>query len=125
MCYGTKCAQFFITAAVSLHALRFGEVVSLLTDMTAAGLSPNLNTYRILINACQRAGQAGLAFQIFALMHGNKIKVLQEVSGCLPACLRGVLHNNPAQTYATQALTWGRYAMISAEICSDYLLHVD
>lgn len=61
-----------------MFACRFGEVVSLLTDMTAAGVSPNLNTYRIIINACQRAGQAGLAFQVFALMHGNHVKILQN-----------------------------------------------
>ncbi len=43
---------------------RFGEVVSLLSDMVAAGRQPNLNTYRIIINACEFTDQAGLAFQV-------------------------------------------------------------
>lgn len=45
---------------------RFGEVVSLLSDMVAAGRQPNLNTYRIIINACEFTDQAGLAFQVRA-----------------------------------------------------------
>ena len=45
--------------------------------MVAAGRQPNLNTYRIIINACAFTDQAGLAFQIFALMHANKVQILQ------------------------------------------------
>ena len=59
------------------HHDRFGEVVSLLCDMVAAGRQPNLNTYRIIINACEVTDQAGLAFQVFALMHANKVHILQ------------------------------------------------
>ncbi|KXZ51095.1 hypothetical protein GPECTOR_14g78 [Gonium pectorale] len=56
---------------------RFGDVVSLLCDMVAADRQPNLNTYRILINAATLTDQANLAFQIFALMHANRIQILQ------------------------------------------------
>lgn len=61
----------------SSRRCRFGEVVSLLSDMVAAGCSPNLNTYRIVINACAFTDQADLAFQVFALMHANKVQILQ------------------------------------------------
>ncbi|KAJ9522973.1 hypothetical protein QJQ45_023772, partial [Haematococcus lacustris] len=58
---------------------RFGDVVSLLTDMTQRAMrTPNLNTYRVLLNACQRADQGALAFEVFALMKANKVPVLQE-----------------------------------------------
>ncbi len=64
---------------------RFGEVVSLTCDMVKAGLAPNLNTYRIIINACQRADQAQLAIEVYAVMRAKKIPILQKVR--LGACL--------------------------------------
>ena len=59
---------------------RFGEVVSLACDMVRSGRAPNLNTYRILIKACQRADQAQLAIEVYATMKANKIPILQKVS---------------------------------------------
>ncbi|GFR52105.1 hypothetical protein Agub_g14618 [Astrephomene gubernaculifera] len=70
-------SQFNRLMDVYAMEFRFGEVVSLLSDMVAAGRRPNLNTYRILINACALTDQAGLAFQVFALLHANKIQILQ------------------------------------------------
>ncbi|EFJ49645.1 hypothetical protein VOLCADRAFT_104228 [Volvox carteri f. nagariensis] len=70
-------SQFNRMMDVYASECRFGEVVSLLSDMVAAGRSPNLNTYRIIINACAFTDQAGLAFQVFALMHANKVQILQ------------------------------------------------
>ncbi|MEW5300679.1 MAG: hypothetical protein WDW36_003593 [Sanguina aurantia] len=57
---------------------RFGDVVSLLSDMVSAGLTPNLNTYRVVIVACQEAGQVQLAFEVFSLLQQSKIEILQE-----------------------------------------------
>ncbi len=57
----------------------FGDVVSLVSDMVRGGRAPNLNTYRIVINACQRAGQAQLALEVFSVMRAKKIPILQEV----------------------------------------------
>eukprot|EP00198_Chlamydomonas_reinhardtii_P001964 XP_001691300.1 protein with PPR repeats [Chlamydomonas reinhardtii] len=70
-------SQFNRMMDVYASEFRFGEVVSLLCDMVAAGRQPNLNTYRIIINACEVTDQAGLAFQVFALMHANKVHILQ------------------------------------------------
>ncbi|GLI62167.1 hypothetical protein VaNZ11_004747 [Volvox africanus] len=70
-------SQFNRMMDVYASECRFGEVVSLLSDMVGAGCSPNLNTYRIIINACVFTDQAGLAFQVFALMHANKVQILQ------------------------------------------------
>ncbi len=59
---------------------RLGDVVSLLTDMTQrAKLQPNGNTYRILLQACQRTDQAALAFDIFAVMKLNRVIIHNEV----------------------------------------------
>lgn len=58
---------------------RYGDVVSLLSDMVKAGRNPNLNTYRIMLNACQRCDQAQLAFEIYAVMKSKKMEILQEV----------------------------------------------
>jgi pentatricopeptide repeat protein len=64
---------------------RFGDVVSLLSDMTLkAGHAPNVNTYRILLNACQRAGQAALALEVYGHMKAKRMPVLQEVSITIP-----------------------------------------
>lgn len=60
--------------------IRFGDVVSLLSDMISAGLTPNLNTYRVIISACQEAGQVQLAFEVFSLLQLSKIEILKEVS---------------------------------------------
>lgn len=54
--------------------------MSLLSDMISAGLTPNLNTYRVVIVACQEAGQVQLAFEVFNLLQSSKIEILQEVS---------------------------------------------
>ena len=57
-----------------------GDVVSLLGDMTQrAGLVPNLNTYRTLLNACQRTGQGQLALEVYAAMRAKRVPLLQEV----------------------------------------------
>ncbi len=48
--------------------------MSLLGDMVAAGRQPNLNTYRVLINAAVRADQAGLAFQIFQVRAARRTR---------------------------------------------------
>ncbi|KAG2495157.1 hypothetical protein HYH03_006765 [Edaphochlamys debaryana] len=71
-------SQFNRLMDIYASEFRFGEVVSLLCDMVAAGRQPNLNTYRILINACEYTDQAGLAFQIFRLMQVNKVQILQS-----------------------------------------------
>ena len=68
----------------SVAEFRFGEVVSLACDMVRSGHAPNLNTYRILINACQRADQAQLAIEVYATMRAKKIPILQEVRGWRP-----------------------------------------
>ena len=47
--------------------------------MVRSGRAPNLNTYRILINACQRADQAQLAIEVYATMRAKKIPILQKV----------------------------------------------
>lgn len=60
---------------------RFGEVVTLLCDMVRSGGVPNLNTYRILINACQRADQAQLAIEVYASLRSKRIPILQKVRG--------------------------------------------
>ena len=44
-----------------------------------SGCVPNLNTYRILINACQRADQAQLAIEVYATMRAKRIPILQKV----------------------------------------------
>ena len=67
---------------------RFGDVVSLLNDMTQqAKLRPNLNTFRVLLNACQKADQAALAFEVFAVMKAQKVAILQEVCVCVCVCV--------------------------------------
>ena len=80
------CAHFYAeycthahTFALTVAEFRFGEVVSLACDMVRSGHAPNLNTYRILINACQRADQAQLAIEVYATMRAKKIPILQEV----------------------------------------------
>jgi len=56
-----------------------GDVVTLLSDMTRrARHKPNLNTYRVLLNACNKAEQGALAFDIFAVMKAQRIPILQE-----------------------------------------------
>ncbi len=61
---------------------RFGDVVSLFTDLAQrAGHTPNVNTYRILFNACQRAGQAGLAMELFFIMKAKRVAIQQPVRG--------------------------------------------
>ncbi len=60
---------------------RLGDVVSLLSDMTRrAGLAPNCNTYRVLLNACQLTDQAALAFEVFAVMKLHRVTIDSEVS---------------------------------------------
>ena len=43
--------------------MRRGQVAAL-GDMTAAGHAPDLFTFTALINACQRANEAELAFEV-------------------------------------------------------------
>ncbi|GAX74542.1 hypothetical protein CEUSTIGMA_g1991.t1 [Chlamydomonas eustigma] len=57
---------------------RFGDVVSLVCDMVRSGRAPNLNTYRTIINACQRADQAQLALEVYATMRARRIPILQK-----------------------------------------------
>lgn len=57
-------------------------MVSLLCDMVAAGRQPNLNTYRVIINAAVRADQAGLAFQIFQVCAQGRDGGLAGLWGC-------------------------------------------
>jgi pentatricopeptide repeat protein len=66
------------------YASRLGEVVSLTCDMVRSGRAPNLNTYWILIKACQRADQAHLAMEVYAVMRASKIPILQKV-GAAPS----------------------------------------
>lgn len=67
-------------ALMEQYAVRFrlGDVVTLLTEMTAAGIAPNSNTFRILLLACQRADQAELAFELYHIMKAKKMQ-LKEV----------------------------------------------
>ncbi len=60
---------------------RFGDVVSLVCDMVKSGRTPNLNTYRIIINACQRADQAQLAVEVYATLKSHRIPILQKARG--------------------------------------------
>lgn len=57
---------------------RLGEVVSLVCDLVKSGRVPNLNTYRIILNACQRSEQGQLALAVFSLLRSKRIPILQH-----------------------------------------------
>eukprot|EP00798_Chlamydomonas_sp_ICE-L_P004335 gene4335-14448_t len=57
---------------------RFGDVVSLVSDMVKHGRDPNLNSYRVIFNACQRCYQPQLAAEVYSIMRAKKIPILQK-----------------------------------------------
>lgn len=47
------------------RACRLGDVVSLVEDLVAAGMRPDAFTFAAILNACQRANEAELAFDVY------------------------------------------------------------
>ncbi len=47
------------------RACRLGDVVSLVQDLAAAGMRPDAFTFAAILNACQRANEAELAFDVY------------------------------------------------------------
>ncbi len=64
-----------------------------LLPRTCARAQPNMNTFRILLNACQRTDQGALAFEVYEIMKARRLPILQEVRG--PACCRPPLRIPP------------------------------
>ncbi|CAL8460572.1 g101 [Coccomyxa elongata] len=50
------------------RACRLGDVVSLVEDLVAAGMRPDAFTFAAILNACQRANEAELAFDVYRMM---------------------------------------------------------
>lgn len=55
--------------------------MSVLFWIVCFALQPNMNTYRVLLNACQRTDQGALAFEIYAVMRSKRLPILQDVRG--------------------------------------------
>ena len=51
-----------INACASNH--RFGDAVSFVKELVAAGLTPDNYTFSAILNCCQRANEAELAFSV-------------------------------------------------------------
>ena len=47
------------------RACRLGDVVSLVEDLVAVGMRPDMFTFAAILNACQRANEAQLAFDVY------------------------------------------------------------
>lgn len=47
------------------RACRLGDVVSLVQDLVAGGMKPDGFTFAAVLNACQRANEAELAFEVY------------------------------------------------------------
>lgn len=47
------------------RAGRLGDAVSLVKDLIGAGLKPDAFTFAAILNACQRANEAELAFDVY------------------------------------------------------------
>lgn len=45
--------------------MQFGKAVSLVQDMVKGGLKPDQFTFTAILNACQRANEAEVAFEVF------------------------------------------------------------
>lgn len=45
--------------------VQFGKAVSLVQDMVRGGLQPDQFTFTAVLNACQRANEAEVAFEVF------------------------------------------------------------
>jgi pentatricopeptide repeat protein len=56
-----------------------GKVVELFAHMLENRMKPTTNTFRILITACQRAGQVELAFEVLGAMKARGL-IPREVS---------------------------------------------
>jgi pentatricopeptide repeat protein len=63
------------------------KAVELLGHMLEAKMKPSVNTFRILITACQRAGQPELAFEVLSAMktRGLMPKEVSAAAGHRPA----------------------------------------
>ena len=48
-----------------LMVVQFGNAVSLVQDMVKGGLQPDQFTFTAILNACQRANEAEVAFEVF------------------------------------------------------------
>ena len=57
-----------------------------------ACLQPNMNTYRVLLNACQRTDQGALAIEIYEVMKAKRLPILQEVRGWVGVRVRVYLY---------------------------------
>lgn len=53
-------------------------MVTLVCELVKAGRAPNLNTYRIVLNACQRCEQGSAVLEIFSLLREKRMPILQH-----------------------------------------------
>ena len=53
-------------------------MVTLVCDLVKAGRAPNLNTYRIILKACQRSEQGQAVLEIFTLLREKRVPILQH-----------------------------------------------
>lgn len=61
-CYNL-CLMWFKLSTMLL--MQFGKAVSLVQDMVRGGLQPDQFTFTAILNACQRANEAEVAFEVF------------------------------------------------------------
>lgn len=57
------CLVWVIMSTILL--MQFGKAVSLVQDMVRGGLQPDQFTFTAILNACQRANEAEVAFEVF------------------------------------------------------------
>ena len=76
------------------RASRLGDVVSLVEDLAAAGMRPDAFTFAAILNACQRANEAELAFDVYRQAPQSGVitpKLLERYTfhdGAHKSCLR-------------------------------------
>lgn len=47
------------------RAMRLGDTVSLVKDLAATGMQPDVRTFAAVLGACQRADEPELAFEVY------------------------------------------------------------
>ncbi|GMH32599.1 hypothetical protein BSKO_00433 [Bryopsis sp. KO-2023] len=71
---------------------RMGEVVNVVEEMIETGKKPDVPTYTAIISACQRAGEADLAFAVAREMLKLRLKVDEGICFCLlRVCYNGLV----------------------------------
>ena len=62
------CVRAYVRVFGQCHVcvlVQFGKAVSLVQDMVRGGLQPDQFTFTAILNACQRANEAEVAFEVF------------------------------------------------------------